>query len=231
MLRTCVSRANRLACWDGLGRREPCLSVGTAHHVLRFRALAPAVEDSVPTLNGFLPLPFTPAAVKALIMSRQPMPRLEEASNQCTCPATSCESLLCPPRGRWKSSAIAFRPDSSSLLSAILDGSPYLTVEEAVAAYRNVSRNKPASACRCNAPRVSSKRHLKQRAPASTGRLPPISRKAYPRPAESVTRLKSLEPIARPHAIVRPERPVLLLHVYVIIALNHQPLKATSLGP
>jgi hypothetical protein len=28
-------------------------------------------------------------------------------------------------------------------------------LEEAVAAYRSVSRNKPASACRCNAPRVS----------------------------------------------------------------------------
>jgi hypothetical protein len=41
LLRTCLSRPNRLAFWDGLGRRQPCLSVGTAHHILRFRALAP----------------------------------------------------------------------------------------------------------------------------------------------------------------------------------------------
>ena len=82
--------------------------------------LRQTVEDSVPTLKGFPPLPFTPAAVKALIMSRQPMPRRSAASNQCMCPATSCESFLCPPPGRWKSSAIAFRPDSSSLLLTIL---------------------------------------------------------------------------------------------------------------
>ena len=75
--------------------------------------LRQTVEDSVPTLNGFPPLAFTPAAVKALIMSRQPMPRRSAASNQCICPATSCESFLCPPPGRWKSSAIALRPDSS----------------------------------------------------------------------------------------------------------------------
>jgi hypothetical protein len=41
---------------------------------------------------------------------RQPMPR-SAAWNQCICPATSCESFLCPPPGRRKSSAIAFRPD------------------------------------------------------------------------------------------------------------------------
>jgi hypothetical protein len=65
--------------------------------------LRQTVEDSVPMLNGFPPLPFTPTAVEALIMSRQAMPRRSAASNQCICPATSCESFLCPPPGRWKS--------------------------------------------------------------------------------------------------------------------------------
>lgn len=46
--------------------------------------------------------------------------RRSAASNQSICPATSCESFLRPPPGRWKSAAIAFRPDSSALLSTIL---------------------------------------------------------------------------------------------------------------
>jgi hypothetical protein len=79
---------------DGLGRREPYLSVGAAHYVFRFRALAPDRRRCVPTLNGFPPLPFTPAAVKALIMSRQPMPRRSAASNQCICPAAKASCVL-----------------------------------------------------------------------------------------------------------------------------------------
>jgi hypothetical protein len=81
--------------------------------------LRQSAEDSVPTLNGFPPLPFTPAAVNALIMSRQPMPR-SAASNQCTlCPATSCEGFLYPPPGRWKSSAIGCRAQAGFKLFVV----------------------------------------------------------------------------------------------------------------
>lgn len=85
------------------------------------------VEDSVPTLTGFVPLPVTPAAVIAWIMSRQLMPRCSAASNHHMCRTTRRESFLHPPPGRWKSSAIALSPASSSLL--LIMSNPHHTAE------------------------------------------------------------------------------------------------------
>ena len=82
------------------------------------------VEDSVPTLTGFAPLPVIPAAAMARVMSCQVMPRCSAASNHQRCPMTRRESFLRAPPGRWNSSAMAFSPASSSLLVTISTSPP-----------------------------------------------------------------------------------------------------------
>lgn len=128
--------ALRLSCcvWTGVSRfgllrgcaRGP-IGFGPSRPSRRRPSTSPAVivrarqtvDDRVPTLTGFVPFPVTPTAASARTMSRQLMPRCSAASNHHRCSATRRASFFRAPPGRWKSSAMAFSPASSSLLLTI----------------------------------------------------------------------------------------------------------------